>query len=165
MCRWRGVVTEYYGYDARRPFLNNPRVQRWSLLAALCRRSWSRSHPRERRRSETWTTCAYCLRVCLFVCCTRRTRFSRYARDQSSRAVHLHFLLLLLCVQAEFRMHMSGCQWLPLEAQKAIRSSEPTGPDHHTADVSSEAVKALPDYVKQVGPMLDTVAASAHMHH
>ena len=69
------------------------------------------------------------------------------------------------CVQAEFRMHMSGCQWLPLEAQKAIRSSEPTGPDHHTADVSSEAVKALPDYVKQVGPILDTVAASAHMHH
>ena len=163
MCRWRGVVTEYYGYDARRPFLNNPRVQCWSLLAVLCRRSWSRSHPRERRRSETWTTCAYCLRVGLFV--ARAASGSPDTREINLAVQCICIFCCCFCVQAEFRMHMSGCQWFPLEAQKAIRSSEPTGPDHHTADVSSEAVKALPDYVKQVGPILDTVAASAHMHH
>jgi hypothetical protein len=54
-------------------------------------------------------------------------------------------------LQSEFRMHMSGCQWLPLEAQKAIRNSELGSEIANPAvDPAGEGIKALPEVAKQV---------------
>ncbi len=48
-------------------------------------------------------------------------------------------------------MHMSGCQWLPLEAQKAIRNSELGSEIANPAvDPAGEGIKALPEVAKQV---------------